>query len=85
MKMIEVTTSIDVIAFDGRVLEFFRPKGDTYRYHVNLIRKIELEATRRGQRIVMEYTDNRMPVQFGFEDEVASELEKLIAAVQSAM
>ena len=83
--MIEIITSISVITFDSRVLEFFRSKGETYRYHVKLIRKIELETTRRGQRLTMEYTDSRMPVQFGIEDGAVTQVEELIDAVRSAM
>jgi len=85
--MNEVIMDQDIVSFDGRVLEIFilHGRGDTKRYHIALLQKIELKSIRNGQQMEIEYSKHKIKHQIRVPDEAVDAIQVLIAEVQAKM
>jgi len=83
--MIEVVNKRYIFCFDGRVLEVFTIDGETRRFHIAHIRKIELLQLYNEWRLSMEYTDLKNLIRIDVEDDAVTAMENLISVVRDTL
>jgi hypothetical protein len=86
MFKIRLTKSpFSFISFDGLVLEYFADHNETgRRYHVDLVKSIELTTDKKGMHY-LKMSTNRISLSQELDEQVVSEVKELVAEVQKAM
>lgn len=82
--MIKIISDSNLVSFDGRVLEIFLSRGETKRFHSDLIQTIELEERKGKYAIKLEYTALKMPEKISIHDSKVAQARELILAVQKS-
>ena len=83
--MIKLFSDSHLVCFDGTVLEIFLTRGETKRFHVDLIQKIELEERRGNYSLSFDYTPFNMPEKIGVGSKNIAQAEQLIRAIEEAI
>lgn len=72
-----------LIVFDGSVVEVFANNGDSRRYHVQLIKSVEL--VEKKNYIELKYSELNMSQRFPYKPEAVEQARELVSAVQGAL
>lgn len=72
-----------LIAFDGTVLERFESNGNSMRYHIQLIKKVELDE--KKNYIEIKYSDVNLSQRLPFKPEAMDTARQLVAALEEAI
>tara|TARA_Y100001937_G_scaffold122287_2_gene182690 strand:- start:248461 stop:248712 length:252 start_codon:yes stop_codon:yes gene_type:complete len=72
-----------LIVFDGSVLEVFASNGESRRYHVQLIKSVELVEKKNYFEI--KYSDTNLSQRFPFKPEAMDNARELVEAIKGVL
>ncbi|HBS04378.1 MAG TPA: hypothetical protein DEA96_05405 [Leptospiraceae bacterium] len=72
-----------LVVYDNNVLEIFASNGESRRYHLHLIKSIELNEKKSYMEI--KYSDVNLSQRIPFKPELVEQAQQMVAAIESAI